>query len=160
MRVRSHRIEGSPLKYMIGICKDTLKHDSPYNLHIFLNSVEGAKAVIDTLKATPNIARIVCADNDENILKLGGFPRSSTTDPIRRINLYTSTAFDGCDIYDRDGMSFIVSDTMKRHTLIDISTSMIQICGRVRDSRYKEIVHLYDTLPYKNTTFEQFEKAT
>lgn len=156
MRVRSHRIEGSPLKYMIGICKDTLKHDSPYNLHIFLNSVEGAKAVIDTLKATPDIARIVCADNDENMLKLAGFPRSSTSAPARRINLYTSTAFDGCDIYDRDGMTFIVSDTMKRHTLIDISTSMIQICGRVRDSRYNEIV----PLPYKDTSFEQFEKAT
>ena len=158
--MRSHRIEGSPLKYMIGICKDTLKHDSPYNLHIFLNSVEGAKAVVDTLKVSPDIARIVCADNDENMLKLTGFPRNSTTDPVRRINLYTSTAFDGCDIYDRDGMTFIVSDTMKRHTLIDISTSMIQICGRVRDSRYKETIHLYDTLPYKETSFEQFEKAT
>ena len=57
-------------------------------------------------------------------------------------------------------MTFIVSDTRKRHSLIDISTSMIQICGRVRDSRYGEIVHLYDTLPYKDTTLEQFEDAT
>ena len=57
-------------------------------------------------------------------------------------------------------MTFIVSDTRKRHSLIDISTSMIQICGRVRDSRYKEIVHLYDMLPYKDTTLEQFEDAT
>lgn len=145
---------------MTGICKDTLKHDSPYNVHIFLNSVEGAKAVIDTLKATPDIARIVCADNDENRLKLAGFPISSTADTARRINFYTSTAFEGCDIYDRDGMTFIVSDTMKRHSLIDISTSMIQVCGRVRDSRYKETIHLYDTLPYKDTTFEQFEKVT
>ena len=145
---------------MIGICKDTLKHDSPYNLHIFLNSVEGAKAMVDTLTATSDIARIVCADSDENLLKLAGFPRSSTTDPVRRINIYTSTAFDGCDIYDRDGMTFIVSDTMKRHSLIDISTSMIQICGRVRDSRFKETIHLYDTLPYKDTTFGQFKEAT
>lgn len=158
--MRSHRIEGSPLKYMTGICRDTLRHDSQYNLHIFLNSVEGAKAVIDALELTPDIARIVCADNDENTVKLDGFPRSSTKDTVRRINLYTSTAFEGCDIYDRDGMTFIVSDTRKRHSLIDISTSMIQICGRVRDSRYGEIVHLYDMLPYKDTTLEQFENAT
>ena len=118
--------------------------------------MEGAKAVIDALELTPDIARIVCADNDENTVKLAGFPRSSTKDTVRRINLYTSTAFEGCDIYDRDGMTFIVSDTRKR----DISTSMIQICGRVRDSRYGEIVHLYDTLPYKDTTLEQFEDAT
>ena len=85
-------------------------------------------------------------------MKLDGFPRSSTKDTVMRINLYTSTAFEGCDIYDRDGMTFIVSDTRKRHSLIDISTSMIQICGRVRDSRYGEIVHLYDTLPYKDST--------
>ena len=145
---------------MTGICRDTLKHDSPYNLHIFLNSVEGTKAILDTLEATPEIARIVCADNSENRRKLAGFPISRTADPARRINIYTSTAFEGCDIYDRDGMTFIVSDTMKRHSMIDISTSMIQICGRVRDSRYREIIHLYDTLPYRDTTFGQFEKAT
>ena len=148
--MRSHRIEGSPLKYMTGICRDTLRHDSQYNLHIFLNSVEGAKALIDALELTPDIARIVCADNAENTVKLDGFPRSSTKDTVMRINLYTSTAFEGCDIYDSDGMTFIVSDTRKRQ----------QICGRVRDSRYKEIVHLYDTLPYKDTTLEQFEDAT
>lgn len=160
IKVRCHRIDGSPLKYMTGICRDTLKHDAPYNLHIFLNSVEGARTITDTLGLTPDTARIVCADNDENRLKLGGFPISSTKDTVRRINMYTSTAFEGCDIYDRDGMTFIVSDTRKRHTLIDISTSMIQVCGRIRDSRYKEIIHLYDTLPYRDTTFDQFEEAT
>lgn len=158
--MRSHRIDGSPLKYMTGICRDALKRDAPYNLHIFLNSVEGARAIMDTLELTPEVARIVCAENDLNRQKLGGFPISSTSDPVRRINIYTSTAFDGCDIYDMDGMTFIVSDTRKRHTLIDISTSMIQICGRIRDSRYREIVHLYDTLPYKAAEFDQFEKAT
>ena len=111
--MRSHRIEGSPLKYMTGICRDTLRHDSQYNLHIFLNSVEGAKALIDALELTPDIARIVCADNAENTVKLDGFPRSSTKDTVMRINLYTSTAFEGCDIYDSDGMTFIVSDTRK-----------------------------------------------
>ena len=121
---------------MTGICRDTLKHDSPYNLHIFLNSVEGAKAILDIREATPEVARAVCADNSENRLKLAGFPISRTADPVKRINIYTSTAFEGCDIYDRDGMTFIVSDTMKRHSLID------------------------DTLPYRDTTFGQFEKAT
>ena len=104
---------------MTGICRDTLRHDSRYNLHIFLNSVEGAKAVIDALELTPDIARIVCADNDENTVKLAGFPRSSTKDTVRRINLYTSTAFEGCDIYD-DVHSKRHEETALPHRHIDL----------------------------------------
>lgn len=137
-----------------------MKNDYPFNLHIFLNSVECAKAMTDALKLTPEVARIVCAKNEQNKTKLGGFPISSTADEVKRINFYTSTAFEGCDIYDKKGMTFIVSDKVKRHSYMDISTSMIQICGRIRDSRYKEIVHLYDTLPYRDITLEDFRKAT
>ena len=81
---------------------------------------------------------------------------------IKKINFYTSTCFEGCDIFDPDGVTFIVSDGRKAHTLLDISTLFTQICGRIRDSRYKaQIVHVYSTTKYsKAVTLDEFVAAT
>lgn len=157
--MRSHRIYGNPLKEMAAICRNALLYNVPYNLHIFFNSVECAKTIVDTLSLTTATTRIVCADRSENRAKLNGFPISSTSQPIRKINFYTSTAFEGCDIYDPDGVTFIVSTPQKKHTMLDISTSFIQVCGRIRDTRYKEVIHLYSTLPYMDVSLEEFEQT-
>ncbi|KAA6304120.1 hypothetical protein EZS27_044235, partial [termite gut metagenome] len=53
-----------------------------------------------------------------------------------KVNFYTSTSFEGCDIYDENGKVYIISDRKKSHTLLDISTLIIPICGRIRDSKY------------------------
>ena len=77
-------------------------------------------------------------------------------------NFYTSTAFEGCDIYDERGRTFIVSEPYKTHTMPDISTSFIQIAGRIRNSIYNwEVIHLYGTTGnYKTVSPEEFERVT
>ncbi len=67
-----------------------------------------------------------------------------------------------CDIYDKNGRTYIVSDKNKSHTLLDISTLIIQICGRIRDSHYKtEITHIFSETRYNNfTSYEEFKESS
>lgn len=139
----------------------------PHNLHIFVNSVEFIAKVIDLAKLTTDQVKIVCStsgDNAEtNQRKLGrDYPIGQPSDPVRKINFYTSTCFEGCDIYDENGVTFIVSDGNKSHTLLDISTLFTQICGRLRDSKYKgEIVHVFSTTKYsREVTLDEFIAST
>ena len=139
----------------------------PYNLHIFVNSVEFIAKVIDLAKLTPDQVKVVCStsgDNSENNQrKLGkDYPIDQPSDPVKKINFYTSTCFEGCDLYDENGVTFIVSDGNKAHTLLDISTLFTQICGRVRDSKYKgEIIHVFSTTKYsREVTLDEYVAAT
>ena len=138
-----------------------------YNLHIFVNSVEFIAKVIDLAKLAPEQVKTVCStsgDNAEvNRRKLGkAYAIGQPSDPVRKINFYTSTCFEGCDLYDENGVTFIVSDGNKSHTLLDISTLFTQICGRLRDSKYKgEIIHVYSTTKYsRDVTLDEFVAAT
>ena len=165
VRVRSHRIEGSPLAYMAGICRNRLKgKHTGSNYHIFLNSVEGIYWIIRNAGLTPENTRVVCSQSSgkQNTAKLHGFPISRTADQTRVFNLYTSTAFEGCDIYDERGRTFIVSEPYKTHTMPDISTSFIQIAGRIRNSIYGgEVIHLYGANGNtRSVSPEEFERAT
>ncbi|KAA2373296.1 hypothetical protein [Alistipes shahii] len=148
-------------------CAKVLRDELPYNLHIFVNSVEFIAKVIDTLKLAPEAVKVVCSTSgesrQENQRKLGNaYPIGQPSDPAKKINFYTSTCFEGCDIYDENGVTFIVSDGNKSHTLLDISTLFTQICGRLRDSKYKgEIIHVYSTTKYsRDVTLDEFVAAT
>lgn len=118
----------------------------------------------------PEQVRVICSTNEKlkkgqksNQKKLGNdYKIESTTDNVKLINFYTSTCFEGCDIYDQDGKVYIVSDKRKSHTLLDISTLVIQICGRLRDSKYKTTIgHIFTETRYNNfTSLEEFIKAS
>ena len=150
---------------MAELCRKRLKgEDIGSNWHIFLNSVEGIGWIIRNAGLTPDNARVVCSQSNgkQNIAKLHGFPISSTSDPVRMFNLYTSTAFEGCDIFDDRGRTFIVSEPYKTHTMPDIATSFIQIAGRIRNSIYNgEVIHLYGTTGnHKTVSPDEFERVT
>ncbi|MCD7970448.1 MAG: hypothetical protein LUF87_08855 [Alistipes sp.] len=111
---------------------------------------------------TPQQVKIVCSDSSENARKLGGLPIETPSDPVKKVNFYTSTAFEGCDIYDEQGRIYIVSDATKAHTLVDISTLFVQICGRIRNSIYNsDITHIFSTTRYsEDLTLEEFTQKT
>ncbi len=166
VKIRS-RQTSKPAQYIVRECRKVLDNDLPYNLHIFVNSVEFIAKGIDLAKLTSEQVKVVCStsgDNGEqNQRKLGReYPIEQPSDPVRRINFYTSTCFEGCDIYDEQGVTFIVSDGSKSNTLLDISTLFTQICGRLRDSKYKgEIIHVYSTTKYSGeVTLDEFVAAT
>ena len=166
VNIRS-RQTSKPAQYIVKECRKVLDSGLEHNLHIFVNSVEFIAKVIDMAKLTPEQVKVVCSvsgDNSENNQrKLGReYPIGPPSDPVRKINFYTSTCFEGCDLYDENGVTFIVSDGNKSHTLLDISTLFTQICGRLRDSKYKgEIVHVYSTTKYsREVTLDEFVAST
>ena len=108
------------------------------NYHIFLNSVKTIKDLV--VKSGITDYKVVCSEKSKinnKTLKMG-----STLDPPAKYNFYTSTAFEGCDIFDPKGKTIILCDTSISTTILDISTLVRQICGRLRDSIYKEEVTL------------------
>lgn len=144
------------------MCRARINNGGETNYHIFLNSVKGIARIIRLSDITPSDVRIICSKSEnaerrnQSILP-EGFKIASTTDPVKPINFYTSTCFEGQDILDKNGRSFIVSDGYTNHTKIDISTSLIQICGRIRDSQYKgHITQYYATSRYKDVSPEEF----
>ena len=166
IHVRS-RQTSKPAQYIVKECRKVLDGNLPYNLHIFVNSVEFIAKVIDLAKLIPDQVKVVCStsgDNSENNQrKLGkDYPIDQPSDSVKKINFYTSTCFEGCDLYDENGVTFIVSDGNKAHTLLDISTLFTQICGRVRDSKYKrEIIHVFSTTKYsREVTLDEYVAAT
>ena len=151
---------------MAGICRNRIASGGECNYHIFLNSVEDIASIIRTAELTPENTRVICSQNEETLRKnLGklpeGFGISKALDELKTISFYTSTCFEGQDIIDPNGRSFIVSNAQKDHTLLDIATTFFQICGRIRKSNYNdEIVYFYSTTRYTDVSLEEFERAT
>ena len=154
----------SPLIYMARLCKARANKGGDDNYHIFLNSVEGITRIIRLAGLRPDECRIVCSQSgdskDNNQKKLGEFMIQTTTDPVKTFNFYTSTCFEGQDIYDESGRIFIVSEAFKDHTKMDVMTTLLQICGRIRDSRYNnEINQFYAQSEYKDVSLEEYKKS-
>ena len=120
-------------------------------LFIFLNSVTTIKQIIDTLELEEDEVKICCAQRQRNRLILGRFKRESAIAPNKRINFFTKKCFQGCNLFSNNALVIVASDAYRTQTLVDISTTMEQISGRLRcNGEYKNIfrntmVHIYST---------------
>ncbi len=124
------------------------------NLHIFLNSVKTINSIVSKLDLEDY--RIVCSSSSKS--KVLNY--AEITSPVKKVNFYTSCAFEGCDVYDPDGICVIVSDTNIATTVLDITTKVRQVCGRLRDSKYKDqVTIILNTCKhrYAGTTKDQFD---
>ena len=132
-------------------------------LFIFLNSVTTARQIADTLELDEDEIKICCAERQRNRLLLGRYQIESVCSPNKRINFFTKKCFQGCNLFSQNGLIIVASDAYRTQTLVDISTTMEQISGRLRENgEYKNIfrntmVHIYST--NKNIlTDEEFEQ--
>ena len=153
----------SPLDYVARLCKARLSKGGDDNYHIFLNSVDGILRIIRLAGLSPDDCRIVCSQSGDSMVKnekkLGSYRIQKTTDPVKMFNFYTSTCFEGQDIYDEDGRTFIVSEPYKNHTKMDVTTTLPQICGRIRNSKYSnEINQIYANSQYRDVTPDEFKE--
>ena len=120
-------------------------------LYIFINSVTSIKQIADTLKLNPNDVKICCADRIRNNKLLGEYQIESVSSPNKRINFFTKKCFQGCNLFTNNGLIIVASDAYRTQTLVDISTTMEQIAGRIRiNDEYQNIfrnviVHLFST---------------
>ena len=155
----------STINTAVRIIKQRIDNKSFGNIHLFVNSVITIAKIIKACGLHPDIVKIICADKPENQQKLGSVHKiSKDLKTPKLINFYTATAFEGVDIFDKEGKTFILSDGKLAHTLIDISTLFIQICGRIRDSHYNnEITHIYSKSHRYNgrdMTYEEYKDFT
>lgn len=116
------------------------------NYHIFLNTITSITKIVEKLGLKDY--KVVCSDVAKARTKLHV---EDTTTPPKKFNFYTATAFEGCDIYDQYGKTIILCDTKIASTILDISTLIRQITGRLRDSIYKDQITLI-----LNTSFHRY----
>ena len=120
-------------------------------LFIFLNSVTTIKQVIDTLELEEDEVKICCAKRQRNRLILGQFKQESAISPNKRINFFTKKSFQGCNLFSNNGLIIVASDVHRTQTLVDISTTLEQISGRLRENdEYHNVfrntmVHIFST---------------
>lgn len=129
----------------------------PGNLHVFVNDVGIIRRLVKGAGLDDSCARAVYSKANK---KEVGLVRSEISSPVKKINLMTSVAFEGADIFDPEGSVVILSDGDKEHTLLDIPVSVVQLIGRIRDKSPREpVIHLYKKRqgpPYP--TREEIEK--
>jgi len=127
------------------IANDYITGKNQGNAYFFINSLQG---IIDTigylkkLEVTNDDVRIVCSNSEDNNIKLKGtigskYVIGSLSDFPKKLNFITSTAFEGSDLHDSEGFTYIISDGRKAHTKYDIMTTIPQIIGRNRDATGK-----------------------
>lgn len=156
VNVQSVKVTGKVKTAVINLVNRFIENKDNYqaNAYFFVNSVSYIKDIVATCKLTDENTRVIYSDNNKTDV---GIKRGSTIDKPKKINLITSTAFEGSDIYDEDGLTFIISDSAETHTLIDISTKFQQIAGRIRNSKYSDrIYHIYKETRYSELSFEEF----
>lgn len=129
------------------------------NAYIFVNSVEFIKSIVAFCGLNDTNTRVVYSDNNKTKV---GIKRGKPIDNPKKINLITSAAFEGVDFKDEDGKIFIVSDNSNPHTFVDISTSVVQIAGRIRDTKHwQHIYHIYTpSTSNSNVTYKTFKEKT
>lgn len=114
----------------------------------FVNTVKGIKRIISKAKLRPEDVKVVCGKSELNRLKLGNIEISDVTAPNKTFNFCTKTVFYGADFYSNSGLIVIVSDGYIKSTLLDISTDIQQIAGRIRnlDNPFRKIIlHIYSS---------------
>ena len=142
------------------IIEKFLNNEIEGNAHIFVNSVKFIAAMIKYFDFEETQCRAIWSKNNKEYKNnCAGIPNSDTLSKPKKINFYTSTCFEGCDLYDENGKIFIVSDSSKAQTLLDISTSIRQIAGRIRNTKYDKIYHLFSNTRYNtDLTYEEFKE--
>lgn len=154
--VQSVKVVGKVKTAVINLINNFKDNKYKGNAYFFVNSVSYIKDIVAICELNDEDTRVIYSDNNKTDV---GIKRGYTIDPPKKINLITSTAFEGSDIYDEDGLTFIVSDSAETHTLIDISTKFQQIAGRIRNSKYSNVIyHIYKQTRYSELSYAEFSE--
>lgn len=116
--------------------------------YFFVNSVKAIKDIIENASLTQKEVKIICSRTDRNEHILGDFEINNVHDKNKPFTFVTSKSFLGVDFYSETGIIYVISNVGRRNTLLDISTDITQIAGRIRnvENPFKDtIFHIYNT---------------
>lgn len=137
-----------------------------YEAFFFINSVTDIAAILKHCSLTDDEVKIVCADNEDNREKLSEYTISNSRAANRMFTFITSKSFEGADYFSETGLCFVVSNSTNKNTLLDISTDIYQIAGRIRTETNpfrNKLVHIFNTTGKRKLnleiTYEEFKQA-
>ena len=116
--------------------------------YFFINSVTDIASILEYCQLGNEEVKIVCADNPSNRDKLAGYTISNSRSTNKPFTFITSKSFEGADYFSETGMCFVVSNSSNTNTLLDISTDIYQIAGRIRteSNPFRNImVHIFNS---------------
>lgn len=120
-------------------------------LFVFFNTVTGIEQIVNTLKINPELVKISCANRARNKKILGEYEIEPVTTPNKKVNFFTKKGFQGCNMFSNNALVVVVSDGYRDTTLVDISTTLEQIVGRLRENNeYHNIFRNYIIHFYSN----------
>ena len=131
-------------------------------LFIFINSVTSIKQILDTLKIDDDLVKVCCANRNRNRLLLDNYVIEPVSNPNKKLNFFTKKCFQGCNLFTNNGLIIVASDGYREQTLVDVSTTMEQIAGRLRfNDTYQNVfrdkmIHMFST-NNNAITDEEFE---
>lgn len=163
-KINAQHIPNKFIDYVTKIALDHLSGAKVGNAYFFYNSVEAITQVCyRLLKAklcTEEDIRIIAADRNNNYIHKyvsKDLHIQSVVSEKKKLNFLTSKAFEGCDLYDEDGVVYICADARKRHSRLEIHTKLPQIVNRIRDSKYNNQVNLLYTKSFISTNISKEE---
>ncbi|MFD0751265.1 hypothetical protein ACFQZS_14030 [Mucilaginibacter calamicampi] len=122
--------------------KEYIDSSTAKHICVFYNTVDGIVGLIDELNVENYM--IFCSELSTVMLKvLSDHNVSHDLRPLSKINFFTSSFFNGLDVYDIDNDVdvLLISDVgFRTHTELDPYTDVLQIIGRFR-KKYKRAVH-------------------
>lgn len=117
-----------------------------YEAFFFINSVTDIAAILKHCNLSNDEVKIVCANDKPNRAKLSGYTISNSRAANKKFTFITSKSFEGADYFSDTGLCFVVSNSRNKNTLLDISTDIYQIAGRIGT----------ETNPFRNTLVHIF----
>lgn len=121
-------------------------------LFIFINSVTDINQIVNSLELDKDEVKICCAERLRNKQILGDYEVEPVSNPNKKINFFTKKGFQGCNLFTNNGLIIVASNGRKQHTLVDISTDLEQISGRIRfNNEFQNC--------FRNTIIHFFSKA-
>ena len=138
--------------------------EKSYEAFFFINSVTDIAAILKYCNLSNDEVKIVCSKTDENQAKLSGYTISNSRSENKRFTFITSKSFEGADYFSETGLCFVVSNSRNKNTLLDISTDIYQIAGRIRTETNpfrNVLVHIFNTAGKRklnlNISYEDFK---
>jgi len=145
-----------------------LKNGSPLEINghkvkqyfFFINSVTGIKNIIDNAGLTNEDVAVICANTKKNSNTLGDIRITGVEHDITKPFIFcTKSVFYGADFYSDAGLIVVVSDARNRNTMLDISTDIQQIAGRIRNKNnpFRHLIYHIFSTRIGGKTEEEFE---
>lgn len=139
------------------ICGDYPKNTERIRREI-LKGMKGILEYDDYVMFSRKIDDVVLEVLGRMAVEYRGVKLSSINSEVKKINFYTRTAWQGADVFDKDGQIYIVSDGNSKYTMVDPSTDRQQILGRIRNSKNLNYIRIYKPtedryLEYQNSEY-------